>query len=620
MTLHMTLRTQLYALAIAGAAAALLTGSAGLHATNEVAGAMEESTRQGALLRDVMVGDMMHDAIRADVLRAFHVAKSAPEMRTDVEDELRAHVQRYRQAMAQARADASPKVLQMIGEADPRLDNYLEQAPRMVATVFSDPQAAEREMDVFQSSFEALEEANDRLADQVESETRAIDEAGREVAGHANWLVWIAQMLCCLFVGALSIVVGRRIVADVSELHRAAVALGRGLLRTRANIAHRNELADVAVALNQTAEGMQNALGSDEVDWSQVGEARRAAADQARRDQLAAERERADAEALQRKISGLLEVMNAAAAGDLTRDVTVLGNDAVGQLGQGLERLLATLRTNLGGIARTASALMEASEDITMVGNNMSHTSEETSAQASLASASSSEVNEGVQAVATATQQMTSSTEEISKSFAEVTAVVRDAVDHAGDAGRTIAKLQSSSEEIGAVVRMITEIAQMTNLLALNATIEAARAGDAGKGFAVVANEVKELAKQTGKATETISEKIGGIQADTAQTVETIEDVCRLVGQVNALQLTVASAVEEQTAALSEIGRNADIAARAVGDFSTSIQSVADAALSASEGAAKNRQAAWSLAQTAQTLRELVAQYQLPAQIERKAA
>ena len=414
--------------------------------------------------------------------------------------------------------------------------------------------------------------------------------------------------------------VGRRIVADVSELHRAAVALGRGLLRTRANIAHRNELADVAVALNQTAEGMQNALGSDEVDWSQVGEARRAAADQARRDQLAAERERADAEALQRKISGLLEVMNAAAAGDLTRDVTVLGNDAVGQLGQGLERLLATLRTNLGGIARTASALMEASEDITMVGNNMSHTSEETSAQASLASASSSEVNEGVQAVATATQQMTSSTEEISKSFAEVTAVVRDAVDHAGDAGRTIAKLQSSSEEIGAVVRMITEIAQMTNLLALNATIEAARAGDAGKGFAVVANEVKELAKQTGKATETISEKIGGIQADTAQTVETIEDVCRLVGQVNALQLTVASAVEEQTAALSEIGRNADIAARAVGDFSTSIQSVADAALSASEGAAKNRQAAWSLAQTAQTLRELVAQYQLPAQIERKAA
>ena len=170
-------------------------------------------------------------------------------------------------------------------------------------------------------------------------------------------------------------------------------------------------------------------------------------------------------------------------------------------------------------------------------------------------------------------------------------------------------KLGISSAEIGEVIKLITSIAEQTNLLALNATIEAARAGEAGKGFAVVANEVKELAKQTGDATEDIAGKVTAIQADAQAAGTAIAGITEVIGRINELQASIASAVEEQTATTDEIARSVNEAASGATEIASNLQDVAEAAQTTSSGATGSLQGAEGLARMADQLQQLVREF-----------
>ena len=129
---------------------------------------------------------------------------------------------------------------------------------------------------------------------------------------------------------------------------------------------------------------------------------------------------------------------------------------------------------------------------------------------------------------------------EVSRQVQQSTEIAGRATERAKHTDETVRGLQQAAQKIGDVVNLIRDISEQTNLLALNATIEAARAGEAGKGFAVVANEVKELARQTAKATEDIRQQIGEVQGETERAVEAIDQIVKAVDQVSEVAASIA--------------------------------------------------------------------------------
>jgi methyl-accepting chemotaxis protein len=331
----------------------------------------------------------------------------------------------------------------------------------------------------------------------------------------------------------------------------------------------------------------------------------------------AAAKSLAEAEALTRtmelesRVGGILDVVKSARDGDLTRNLTVLGTDPIGQLSVVLNDFLSDLRQSISAIVSATKGLGSASDELSGISQQMASNAEETATQASVVSHASDDVSKNVTTVAAGSEQMQVSIREISRSANESARVAHHAVTVANATNETIAKLGQSSLEIGKVVKVITSIAQQTNLLALNATIEAARAGEAGKGFAVVANEVKELAKETAKATEDIGQKIEAIQSVTTSAVHAIEEISAIINQINDASNTIASAVEEQTATTNEIGRSVSEASRGVSEIAANISGVATAAQSTTTGAANTQTAAKSLHSMANQLKELVSRFKV---------
>jgi methyl-accepting chemotaxis protein len=312
-----------------------------------------------------------------------------------------------------------------------------------------------------------------------------------------------------------------------------------------------------------------------------------------------------------RKVALTLEVVQAAANGDLTKELTVSGDDPMGRVGGGLRGFMENLRGSMRKMSQSAQSVGAASEQLNAISQQMAGNAEETATQATVVSAASEQVSKNVDVVAASSEEMLASIREIAKSANEAARVARTAVGVADSTNHTIAKLGESSVEIGKVIKVITSIAQQTNLLALNATIEAARAGEAGKGFAVVANEVKELAKETAKATEEIGQKIEAIQGDSKAAVAAIAEISSIINQINDVSGTIASAVEEQTATTNEIGRNVGEAAKGTTEIARNITGVATAAQNTTEGALQTQKAAVALSEMAQTLSALMAQFKI---------
>ncbi|WP_227423187.1 methyl-accepting chemotaxis protein [Pengzhenrongella sicca] len=308
-------------------------------------------------------------------------------------------------------------------------------------------------------------------------------------------------------------------------------------------------------------------------------------------------------------ITKVSAVLGALAAGTLTARVDYASKDELGAMATDLNAALSGLGKDIATIAANASGVAATSQQLSAGATTMSASAEETSTQAGVVAAAAEQVSRNVQTVAAGAEEMGASIREIAQNANEAARVATQATVVVATTNDTVAKLGTSSQEIGNVVKAIASIAEQTNLLALNATIEAARAGEAGKGFAVVASEVKELANETARATDEITRRVEAIQVDSAGAVLAMSEISAIIASINDYQLTIASAVEEQTATTNEMSRSVTEAATGSGEIAANITGVAQAANANSEAVTETERSVVYLNTLTSDLRALVGKF-----------
>jgi methyl-accepting chemotaxis protein len=254
-------------------------------------------------------------------------------------------------------------------------------------------------------------------------------------------------------------------------------------------------------------------------------------------------------------------------------------------------------------------ALNGAATDMRSTSQTMFAIVQETGDQALAAANASNEANANVQTAAAATEELSSTTAQINMKAVHSAQIANKAAEETDRAGNVVQELHSTASEIGEVVRMIEDIASQTNLLALNATIEAARAGEAGRGFGVVAGEVKHLAGQTAKATADIAARVAAIQSATEQAVQAIQGVRGTIGEMREISNFVATTMENQSAATSEIAANTGLVANATAQVTANAESVSSSMESTGSAANQVVKAAIDLNRQAEALRTEVSSF-----------
>jgi methyl-accepting chemotaxis protein len=302
-----------------------------------------------------------------------------------------------------------------------------------------------------------------------------------------------------------------------------------------------------------------------------------------------------------------LTVTGARAAAQRTADEALIWTIVLGGIALAISvvlvvyvvRLLSRLFTR---IRETAKTLTEASLEMRAAAQEAAAATNQQSAAIAQTAATTEERTATARSIAAGAQTTASAAAQTSDTMEDMRAQVETIAQRTLDLGH-------GGQQIGEILQLITEIPERTNLLALNAAIEAARAGEAGKGFAVVANEVKELAQETSRATEDIVARVEAIQTDTAGAVTAIGQIGSIIASINDFQLTIASAVEQQTATTNEMSRNVADAASGTGEIASTIAGVSTTAAATTQAVSQTRTAIDELARMSEGLRAQIAAF-----------
>ncbi len=498
-----------------------VAGGAGLFSAIDLGQRLRQNQTSSEILRNHMEADMMHDALRADVLAAL--SASDPAMHLDLDQvrvDLSEHAAHFSDMVETNAALArDPEARAALAAVEPKLKAYIASANGIVDLASRDRAAAIVALPQFMADFSTLEDAMGATSEKLSAVADQGVQNGRLQSTIALWAALTAFAVSLAVV--LALIVGAR----------------RHLVRP---------MAELTQVMNRLADGDTSIAASHSKREDEIGRMSRALAtfrDNAEtRRKLEEDQKQQDAKRLEQ-----------------SQRIEALVRDFAAELSESLE----SLNISSSDLKQEAVQLEVIAQDA------------QDAARAAISSASGA--SENVRSIAAAATELGASIEEISSRMATSASAAQKASGGSKCADQTVHELSKSTESIGDIVAVISGVAEQTNLLALNATIEAARAGEAGRGFAVVASEVKMLANQTSRATEDISSRISQVQAISLRSVDEVRVVSELIEQMQEISAAVAAAAEQQSAATNSIASNVGFAAQMSNEAAQNVSSLVEA-------------------------------------------